>query len=155
MNSRATMCERISTATVLHVPVAVSAKVGSFVPLKTNIYAERYSSSSALFATHHEGTVTSIQESIWVNKHRKCYLIPHIKRKTPARNSYHYNHSLPSPVCMHDETGFNYTCHFPQEPCFNECMIRTCAERWCLLVNLKLPFLTIWMWIFQVQPALS
>lgn len=132
------MCERISTSTVLHVPLTVSANVGSFVPQKTNIHAERYSSSSALFATHHKGMVTSVQGSIWVNKQRKFYLIPHIKRKTPARSSYHYNHSLPSPVCTHDETGFNYTCHFPQEPCVTECMIPTCTERLRLLGKLKI-----------------
>lgn len=123
---------------MLQVPVTVSAKVGSFVSLKIKVYAERYCLSSALFATHHRGTVRSMQESIWVNKHRKFNLIPHIKRKTPARSSCHYNHSLPSPACMHDETGFNYTCHFPQEPCLTEYKICTCAERLRLLGKLKI-----------------
>lgn len=129
---------------MLQASVTVSAKVGSFVPLKTKVYAERCMSSSALFAIHHRGTVRSIQESIWVNKHRKFYLIPHIKRKTPARSSYHYNHSLPSPVCVHDETGFNYTCHFPREPCLTKCKICTCAEILCLLGNLKITISYYW-----------
>ena len=123
---------------MLQVPVTVSAKVGSFEPLKAKVYAEKHSSSSALFVIHHRGIVRSIQECIWVNKHRKFHLIPHFKRKTPSRSSYHYNHSLPSPVCMQDETGFNYTCHFPQEPCLIECKICTCTERLCLLGKFKI-----------------
>lgn len=75
-----------------------------------------------------------------MNTHGKLYLIPHINRKTPARSSYHYHHSLPSPVCTHDETGFNYTCHFPQEPCLTEAKVHTCAELLYLLGKLKITF---------------
>lgn len=39
---------------------------------------------------------------------------------------------------MHDETGFNYTCHSPQEPCLTEYKIGTFAERLCLLGKLKI-----------------
>lgn len=69
---------------MLQVPVTVSGTVGNFVFLQTEVYAERHHSSSALLAKD-RGRVGSIQESIWVNKHRKFHLIPHIKIKTPAR----------------------------------------------------------------------
>lgn len=39
---------------------------------------------------------------------------------------------------MHNETGFNYTCRFPQELCLTQDTTHTCAERLCLLGNLKI-----------------
>lgn len=78
----------------------------------------------------------SIQESIWVSKRGRFYLIPHINRKTPARSSYNYHHSLPSPVCTYDETGFNYTCHFHR----NLALLKLGAEQLCLFGKLKITF---------------
>lgn len=70
--------------------------------------------------------------------------MPHLNRKTPATSSYNYHHGLPSPVCTHDETGFNYICHFPRNLALVKLRYKLVQNHhYVCLVSLELPFLTI------------